>query len=124
MRTLTHAELTGNRNRSKSKILGIFRIATTTGSIVRIFCAAAIGLVEAAIVRGHPLGANILVIAFTFGCNEIGIARRALRYAVTHFNILCSGFFRLVIPGISEITGGTAGRASAEGKFHLDRNMI
>lgn len=65
------------------------------------------------IVRGHPLGANILVIAFTFGCNEIGIARHALRYAVTHFNIICNGFFRLVIPGISEITGGTAGRASA-----------
>ena len=57
------------------------------------------------------------MIAFTFGCNEIGIARRALRYAVTHFNIICSGFFRLVIPGISEITGGTAGRASAEGKL-------
>ena len=87
MRTLTHAELTGNRNRSKSKILGIFRIATTTGSIVRIFCAATIGLVEAAIVRGHPLGANILVI-ISFSCNEIGVTRRAFRNIVTDFNIV------------------------------------
>ena len=83
MRTLTHAELTGNRNRSKSKILGIFRIATTTGSIVRIFCAAAIGLVEAAIVRGHPLGANILVIAFTFGTLIMYISRLIFSFRYT-----------------------------------------
>ena len=87
MRTLTHAELTGNRNRSKSKILGIFRVATTTGSIIIALHAATIGLIEATVIGGHPLGTDVLVI-ISFSCNEIGVTRRAFRNIVTDFNIV------------------------------------
>lgn len=87
MLTLTYTELTGNRNSSKTKVFRVFRVATTTGSIIIALHAAAIGLIEATVIGGHPLGADVLVI-ISFSCNEIGVTRRAFRNIVTDFNIV------------------------------------